>query len=169
MAKLPACVEDPARTLAHVADGCRRLVGSLRGLANTIEELLPSTATATRDDPHPGPHLLSFPPFHLDLGNESLWRGGVRVPLRAKQFRILRYLIERPQRLVTRDELILAIWGRVVTSDSLLRTHIHKLRKAIGMGTIETHNGRGYRFVLPVTRVAGTAAPQRPRKRPKRG
>jgi DNA-binding response OmpR family regulator len=153
MAKPSACVEDPARALAQLAEGCRRLAENLRLLADAIEEFAPSPTTATRDEPHAAAQVLSFPPFHLDLVNEALWRGEARIPLRAKQFRILRYLVERPQRLVTRDELVLAIWGKVVTSDSLLRTHIHKLRQAIGHGVIETHSGRGYRFVHPVTRV----------------
>jgi DNA-binding winged helix-turn-helix (wHTH) protein len=168
MAKPNGCLDDPAK-VAHLVDGSRRLVGILRVLANLIEEYAPPPAASTRDEPHASPHLLSFPPFHLDLVNEALWRGDTRVPLRAKQFRILRYLVERPQRLVTQEELILAIWGRVVTSDSLLRTHIHKLRKAIGKGFIETHNGRGYRFLRPVARASAAAAlSQRSEKRHKR-
>jgi DNA-binding winged helix-turn-helix (wHTH) protein len=151
MAKPPICIEDPARANT-LADGCRRLVGNIRQLADAIEAFAMSATAATREPSPPVGHVVSFPPFHLDLANEALWRGDTRVPLRAKPFRILRYLVERPHRLVTREELVLAIWGEVVTSDSLLRTHIHKLRQAVGQGVIETHSGRGYRFVAPVTR-----------------
>jgi DNA-binding winged helix-turn-helix (wHTH) protein len=97
--------------------------------------------------------ILSFPPFRLDRTNEILWRGDAPMPLRAKPFTILRYLAEHPQRLVTQRELVEAIWGNVVTSDSLLRTHVRQLRRVIGEGVIETIIGRGYRFVLEVTQA----------------
>ena len=60
-----------------------------------------------RDDAR-APALL--PPFHLDLANEQLWRGAELLPLRPKAFRLLRYLSEHPQRLVTQEELLKAVW-----------------------------------------------------------
>lgn len=47
-------------------------------------------------------HHLCFPPFHLDLVNETLWCGARRVPVRPKALAVLRYLAEHAQRLVTR-------------------------------------------------------------------
>jgi len=96
--------------------------------------------------------VLFFPPFRLDLSNETLWRGDTRLELRAKPFAVLRHLAERSQRLVTQRELIDAVWGKVVTSESLLRTHVRGLRKTLGKGAIETVTGRGYRFALEVHR-----------------
>jgi hypothetical protein len=93
---------------------------------------------------------LSFPPFHLDLVNESLRRGTEVIPLTPKPFGLLRYLAEHPLRLVTQRELVGAVWGRIATCESLIRTHVRALRRVLGAGVIETVNCRGYRFTLPV-------------------
>ena len=47
--------------------------------------------------------VLFFPPFRLDCGAQLLLRGDERVPLRPKTFAVLRHLVERPGRLVTRS------------------------------------------------------------------
>jgi DNA-binding response OmpR family regulator len=95
--------------------------------------------------------VLSFPPFRLDLVEERLWKGTRELPLRRKPFAILRYLTLRPRRLVTRSEIVETVWGgRTAMSDSLLRTHIHYLRQAMGESIIETVFGRGYRFMATV-------------------
>jgi DNA-binding winged helix-turn-helix (wHTH) protein len=96
--------------------------------------------------------VLSFPPFHLDLVEERLWNGTREVALRPKPFAILRYLAQHPRRLVTRCEIVEAVWGgRVALSDSLLRSHMHHLRNSIGGTVIETVVGRGYRFMATVS------------------
>jgi DNA-binding winged helix-turn-helix (wHTH) protein len=110
------------------------------------------TATSERVS-HVDPRaVLHFPPFRLDLVEERLWKGEREVPLGGKQFAILRYLAHRPRRLVTRSEIVEAVWGRrVAMSGSLLRSHIHNLRRALGEAVIETVIGRGYRFMVTVT------------------
>src|SRR6202022_4338315 len=116
-----------------------------------------------------GSPLLSFPPFQLDLGDERLWRDGKELRLRRKPFAILRHLVLHPHRLVTHDEVVEAVWGRVAMSESLLRTHVHDLRQVLGEGIIETVVGRGYRFVAelasddaPHPDRADTAGARRP-------
>jgi DNA-binding winged helix-turn-helix (wHTH) protein len=74
----------------------------------------------------------SFPPFHLDLANEQLWRGAELLPLRPKAFRLLRYLAEHPQRLVTQEELLKAVWQHSYVSEGLLRGYIRELRGLLG-------------------------------------
>jgi DNA-binding winged helix-turn-helix (wHTH) protein len=97
--------------------------------------------------------VLSFPPFVLDLGDERLWSDGRPLRLRKKPFAILTYLARNPGRLVTHDELVTAIWGRVAMSEALLRTHVRDLRRALVHELIETVVGRGYRFIANVARV----------------
>jgi len=99
---------------------------------------------------------LSFPPFHLDLANEQLWCGAKLLPLRPKAFRLLRYLAEHPQRLVTQEELLKAVWQRSYVSEGLLRGYVRELRGLLGDDAkaprfIETASGRRYRFIAPVT------------------
>jgi DNA-binding winged helix-turn-helix (wHTH) protein len=96
--------------------------------------------------------VLHFPPFRLDLVEERLWKGEREVQLAGKPFAILRYLAHRPRRLVTRSEIVEAVWGRrVAMSGSLLRSHMHNLRRALGEAVIETVIGRGYRFMVTVS------------------
>jgi DNA-binding winged helix-turn-helix (wHTH) protein len=71
-------------------------------------------------------HPLVFTPFRLDLIGEQLWRGAERVPLRPKALALLHYLVEHPQRLITQEELLDAIWRRTYVSDGLLRGYIRE-------------------------------------------
>jgi DNA-binding winged helix-turn-helix (wHTH) protein len=95
--------------------------------------------------------MLSFPPFQLDLDSERLWKNGEEAHLRRKPFAILRHLVQHPQRVVTHEELVLAVWGKTAMSESLLRTHLCDLRHVLGEGFVETVVGRGYRFGPQVT------------------
>lgn len=98
---------------------------------------------------------LSFPPFRLDLANEQLWREGQLIPLRPKTFAILRYLAEHSGRLVTKEELLRAVWGETLVSDEGLRDYLREIRQALNDDAgaprfVETVRGRGYRFIAEV-------------------
>jgi adenylate cyclase len=100
--------------------------------------------------------ILSFPPFRLDLANEQLWREQELIPLRPKTFAVLHYLAEHAGRLVTKDELLHAVWGDTQVSDEGLWDYIRELRQALGDDPhtpqfIETVRGRGYRFLPSIT------------------
>jgi DNA-binding winged helix-turn-helix (wHTH) protein len=98
--------------------------------------------------------MLSFPPFELDIENQRLWKCGEEAHVRRKPFAILGYLVQHPQRLITRRELVDAVWGgKHAMSESLLRTHLSDLRQVLGEGVVETVAGRGYRFVPEVKRL----------------
>src|SRR5690242_10784402 len=103
---------------------------------------------------------LFFPPFELDLAAERLRRGTDVIPLRPKTFAVLRHLAERPGRLVTRQELLAAVWPDVHVADTLPRDSMVEIRRALADDPraprfVETARGRGYRFVAPVTRGLG--------------
>lgn len=95
---------------------------------------------------------IRFPPFHLDAESGQLWRGNDAIPLRPKAYSVLRHLAERPGRLVTKDELLDAVWPETHVSDGVLKVCIRELRQALGdtaktPAFIETLHRRGYRFV----------------------
>lgn len=99
---------------------------------------------------------LLFPPFRLDVANEQLWRGEQLIALRPKTFAILRYLVEHPGRLVTKEELLHAVWGETQVSEDGLRDYLREIRQALGDDAttprfVETVRGRGYRFLPTVT------------------
>jgi len=103
-------------------------------------------------EPQP-PVTFSINGVQVDLTGESL-RGldGVGVPVRPQTFATLRYLLRNPNRLVTKDELINAVWlGVPVTDDSLVQC-VHEIRRALKdhhHDVLQTVAKRGYRIVLP--------------------
>ena len=96
----------------------------------------------------------SFGEYRLDLARGALLKSGADVKLRPKSFEVLRLLIERHGQLVTKDELLDAVWGHtVVTEDSIFQCLID-VRRAIGdesQQMIKTVPRRGYIFDVPVT------------------
>jgi DNA-binding winged helix-turn-helix (wHTH) protein/tetratricopeptide (TPR) repeat protein len=101
-----------------------------------------------------------FGPFQFDVLEQRLFREGKEIKLRRKAFAILRHLTAHPQRLVSQEELTDAVWGKIAMSDSLLRTHVADVRRAIGEGVVETVVGRGYRFLSAVETVKPEPEPQ---------
>src|SRR5580692_9529358 len=104
-----------------------------------------------------------FDSFGLDTANECLWREGARIPLAPKPFAVLRYLVENPNRLVTHDELLDALWPETYVQPQVLRTYVLELRRVLGDDArqprfIETLPKRGYRFMALVTERAASDA-----------
>lgn len=99
---------------------------------------------------------LAFLSFRLDLTNERLWQGSEERPLRPKAFAVLRYLLEHAGRLVSRDELVQAVWGKTKVSEGVLRGCLREIRHALKDSVaapqfIETIPRREWRFIAPVT------------------
>src|SRR5436309_7017828 len=116
-----------------------------------------------------------FGPFELDASEHSLQVEGRPVALTKRAFDTLLYLVRHPGRLVTRDELIAAVWGDTIVEEGNLHWTISAVRKALAQESeesrIETVRGLGYRFLAPVE-VLGEAAPASlpglPRRHPRR-
>src|SRR5262245_53767826 len=93
----------------------------------------------------------NFGPFTLDSTNACLWRGAEAVALQPKTFEVLHYLVTHPNRLVTKAELLDAIWPETAVTDAVLRVAIGALRKVLDETTpprfIATVPRRGYRFL----------------------
>jgi DNA-binding winged helix-turn-helix (wHTH) protein/predicted ATPase len=116
---------------------------------------------------------VAFGPFRLDVTNERLWKGLQSIPLRPKAFAVLRHLVERPGQLVTKQQLLEAVWPATFVSDAVLKDSIRQVREALGDDPaspryIETAHRRGYRFVAQIsdTPVAEREPVGRPKGRP---
>jgi pimeloyl-ACP methyl ester carboxylesterase/DNA-binding winged helix-turn-helix (wHTH) protein len=101
---------------------------------------------------------ISFSPFYLDSSAGLVFRGSESVNLRPKAFALLQYLAERPGQLVTKEELLAAIWPDVFVEEAVLKVAIGEIRRALGDASrepqfIETAHRRGYRFIAPVKPV----------------
>lgn len=95
---------------------------------------------------------ITFRPFRLDLESERLWCRSDPIALRPKTFAVLRHLLERAGRLVTKDELLDAVWPDTSVSDVVPIVCVRELRQALGDQAeaptfIETVPRRGYRFI----------------------
>src|SRR5258708_10359030 len=105
--------------------------------------------------------MLQFKGYTLDIARNSLRAADRQVALRRKSFELLRYLVENPDRLVTKEELLKAIWPNVIVTDESLMHCVSEVRQAIGDGKqtiIVTVPRRGYRFAPPIVRVGPSAA-----------
>src|SRR5260370_18027683 len=107
--------------------------------------------------------MFRFEGYTLDIACGALRTADRDLELRPKAFEVLRYLLENAERIVTKQELMKAIWPNVIVTDQVLAHCVSEVRQAIGDGDqsiIKTIPRRGYRFAAPVLRVAtGAAAP----------
>lgn len=93
-----------------------------------------------------------FENCRLDLARRECWRAGQIVATSPKVFDLLAYLLENRERVVSRDELIEAVWAGRIVSESTLASHINAVRKAVGdsgqqQSVIRTVARKGFRFV----------------------
>jgi TolB-like protein len=96
--------------------------------------------------------LYLFEDFTLDTSQRELRREGSTIPLQPQVFDLLEYLIRHRDRVATKDDLITAIWGGRIVSESSLTTRINAARTAIGdsgekQRLIKTAPRKGVRFV----------------------
>ena len=97
-----------------------------------------------------------FENFALDIERQELRRGADLVPVEPQVFDLLQYLIRNREHLVTKDELITAVWNGRIVSESALSSRITAVRHAIGdsgeqQRLIRTVARKGFRFVGEVT------------------
>ena len=104
--------------------------------------------------------MFQFEGYTLDVARSSLRTADRDVELRPKAFEVLCCLVENADRLVTKEELIEAVWPDVIVSEHVLTHCVSEVRQAIGDGgqtIIKTVPRRGYRFVAAVSRMVTTA------------
>ena len=98
---------------------------------------------------------LTFGPFLLEGEDARLLRGTADVPLRPRAFALLRYFVEHPGRLLSKQELLSEVWPGVSVSETVLRVCVREIRDVLDDHAdapqyIETLPRRGYRFIAPV-------------------
>src|SRR5678809_591144 len=85
----------------------------------------------------------------------SLVKAGEVLPVEPKAFRVLLILLRNPQKLITKEELLNAVWGDAAVTENSLTRSIALLRRLLGDDThnpryIETVATVGYRWLCPV-------------------
>lgn len=102
-----------------------------------------------------------FGEYELDLPQRELRAAGVARPLLPQVFGFLSYLVQHRDRVVSKHELLAALWPEVVVSEGSLQRVASLARSALGeagRGAIRTYSGHGYRWVAEVTELAPQAA-----------
>jgi len=103
-----------------------------------------------------------FGRFELNPATRQLLVDEQPALLGARALDVLLALIERRDRLVTKNELLDLVWPGFVVEENNLQVQISTLRKLLGQDAIATVAGRGYRFTLEAADAAGTQSPPRP-------
>ena len=104
--------------------------------------------------------IFQFDDVRVEVRNALVLKTGRRVSLEPKAFRVLVFFLERPGRLIEKEELLSAIWADTFVTENTLARVIALLRKTLGDNKdgpkyIETVPTRGYRFIAPVTQESG--------------
>lgn len=109
------------------------------------------------------PRIYEFGEFRLEFATRRLLRAGEPVALTPKVFDTLAYLVEHRGAVLSKDDLLNALWPDVIVEENNLGQNISKLRSVLGEARgenryIETVSGHGYRFVAAVREVADEGA-----------
>lgn len=100
------------------------------------------------------PLTLDFGRLRIDGASPQIWLDGVASKIPMREYMLLRYLAERAGTVVSRSELITAIWGGGGGSSNTLATHILRLRRKLERNEdkpqwIQAVRGIGYEFTIP--------------------
>lgn len=111
--------------------------------------------------------VLVFGDHRLDLERRELRRGGAPVDLEPKAFDLLAYLVQHRDRVVSKDDLLDAMWDGRIVSEAALTTRINAVRRALGddgkaQRLVRTFVRRGVRFIADVVELPDPAAPAAP-------
>ncbi len=117
------------------------------------------------------PRFVRFGIFEVDLQAGEVRKGGMRQKLTGQPFQVLQALLERPQEIVTREELRQRMWpgNTFVDYELALKKAVNRLREVFGDSAesphfIETVPRRGYRFIGSITPLPSN--PSDPREPP---
>jgi TolB-like protein/tetratricopeptide (TPR) repeat protein len=111
--------------------------------------------------------LFLFEDYALDTDRRELRHSAVAVPVEPQVFDLLAYLIKNRDRVASKDDLVAAVWGGRIVSESVLTTRINAARCAIGdsgaeQRLIKTFTRKGLRFVGAVREEAKPKTPELP-------
>jgi len=99
----------------------------------------------------------SFENYSLDIDRRELRRADHLISIEPQIFDLLQYLIRNRERVVSRDDLIAAVWNRRIVSESTLSSRVNAVRSAIGdngkdQRLIRTFSKKGVRFIGAIER-----------------
>jgi two-component system phosphate regulon response regulator PhoB len=129
----------------------------------SVSELIARVrALLRRAKPNTSDKLLAFCGIVMDLAVHRVTRNGRPIHLGPTEYRLLRFFLERPRRVFSREQLLDAVWGYDIYVESrTVDVHIRRLRNAM--------NGAGEPDLIRTVRSAGYALEEAQPNRPPRG
>lgn len=112
-----------------------------------------------------------FEDYLLDLDRRELSRGSKAIATGPQVFDLLVYLVRNREHVVSKDDVLDAVWGGRIVSESTLTSHVNAVRKAVGdtggeQRLIRTIARKGFRFVGKVSEVQSPDGPGWPKAAP---
>jgi len=138
--------EDRIEGLEHGADDYVAKPFVLREL------LLRITAAVRRIEGSRAPSApFEVGPFRVDPARRRVWHGGREIGLTTREYELFLFLLQNPERILTREEILREVWGWTVGEASTVTVHVRRLREKIEPepqfpSFLRTEWGVGYRF-----------------------
>jgi len=99
-----------------------------------------------KEEPATRPVIL-LKEFTIDRDRYLVIKGEEEITLVRKEFELLQFLVSHSNKVVTRDEIFSSVWGDdVVVGDRTIDVHIRRIREKLGIESIKTIKGVGYKF-----------------------
>ncbi|WP_433183016.1 response regulator transcription factor [Actinoallomurus sp. CA-150999] len=113
-------------------------------LARIHAVLRRSSAGAGRTTDRERSDLVELPPVLIDLSARQVFKHGVAVQLAPMEYAVLEFLALNRGRAVSKEEIMLQVWGTDQGISRTLTEHISRLRRKLGEGLVVTKTGYGY-------------------------
>ena len=127
----------------------REVIARLKAIGRRVT---PANDRAQSDDSQENEELYTFQDFSIDLTNYTVTVGDQKVSLTPKEFELLAYFVKRPDRVLSRENLLNGVWGYdYVGQTRMVDMHVSHLREKIEKDpshptNIQTVRGFGYKF-----------------------
>jgi DNA-binding response OmpR family regulator len=117
-----------------------------------IEELLLRSDALVRRSANAYDYPQRLGPILLKPRTRELYLDGQRTPIPFREFELLSLLVRNAGRTVSRDEVIVALWGSSRRDSNVIDVHVRRVRAKLGRheGMLQTARGVGYRMCNPL-------------------
>jgi two-component system response regulator MprA len=113
-----------------------------------FDELLARVRALLRRTQQLGDEALGFADLQLDMGTREAYRAGRRIELTTREYELLVLFLRHPRQVLTRDQILDAIWGSAEIDSNAIEVHIGRLREKLEasgeLRLIQTVRGAGY-------------------------
>jgi two-component system alkaline phosphatase synthesis response regulator PhoP len=98
-------------------------------------------------EPESSPDVIELKEFTINREKYLVIKDGQEISLPKKEFELLLLLASRPNKVFSREEIFAKVWGNdVIVGDRTIDVHIRKIREKLGLTSIKTIKGVGYKF-----------------------